>query len=192
MEDSNLGAHDMGDVSLLGLDEFGEPVGPSAAWGALLGGGVSTGTAIGVRMAVGPTSKWFRRSEAIGMGAGIVAGGALMAFKGTRHMGLGALLTAVVTGLPRVLEMHLASYAGKAFSGTEIERIPSLNGAGFGITTMEQVPTLGAPPLSPQLLSAAQSGINNNPAVQSLPAALAMSLQGMGLSYGTSSIGAGR
>ncbi len=182
--EGNLGAHDMGDVSLLGLDEFGEPVGPSAAWGALLGGGVSTGTAIGVRMAASPGGKLYRNSELIGAAAGVLTGGALMFFKGTRHMGLGALLTAVVTGVPRVLEQYMSKTTAGVY-GTEIERIPSLNG--FGLTTMEQVPSLNG--MSPQLLSAAQGSINSNPAVQGLPTELASKLQGLARNYGTSSVG---
>lgn len=226
--EGNLGAHDMGEVSLLGLDEFGEPVGPSAMWGALLGGGVSTGTAIGVRMIADANSSLYRNSELIGAAAGVLTGGALMAFKGTRHMGVGALLTAVVTGVPRLLEFYMgdsqkaldaanarnnmngaaykawiaAGHNPKHFDlttnaagydsnkvqyleGTSMARIPSLNG--FGLPSMEQVPSLNG--LAPQLLSAAQGSINNNPAVQGLPTELAAKLQGLARNYGTSSVG---
>lgn len=182
--DSNLGAHDMGEVSLLGLDEFGEPVGPSAMWGALLGGGVSVGTAIGVRMVATPGGKVYDNAELLGAAAGVLVGGVLMAFKGTRHMGVGAALTAVVTSVPRVLEKYMNKDL-KGLYGTSMERIPSLNG--FGLTSMEQVPSLNG--LSPQLLSAAQGSINNNPAVQGLPTELAAKLQGLARNYGTSSVG---
>lgn len=183
--EGNLGAHDMGDVSLLGLDEFGEPTGHLAIWGVLLGGGVSTGTAIGVRMAASPGGKMYRNSELIGVAAGVLTGGALMFFKGTRGMGGAALLTSIISGIPRILESYMSKSEGKGIYGTEIERIPSLNG--FGLTTMEQVPSLNG--MSPQLLSAAQGSINSNPAVQGLPTELASKLQGLARNYGTSSVG---
>lgn len=92
------------DVDMFGLDEFGMPAGGDAMWGAMIGGGISTGAAIITRAVTKPTSKIHQYSEAIGLLGGAVAAGAMMAFPGTRHMGWAALATSFVTNGLRQIE----------------------------------------------------------------------------------------
>jgi hypothetical protein len=81
-------------------------------WGAVIGGGISTGAAIIARAMTKPTSKVHQYSELAGLLAGAAAGGAMMAFEGTRRMGLAAIATSFVTNGLRQLEQSL--FAPKA------------------------------------------------------------------------------
>jgi hypothetical protein len=101
---------DPGNISLLGLDEFGQPYGMGAGWGATIGVGASTMTAIGVR-AFAKTAPWQKWAEGIGAGVGALAGGTMMIFKKTRHAGLAALASAVIGNGLRQVETLLAPAA---------------------------------------------------------------------------------
>lgn len=101
------GFSDVGEVDMFGLDEFGEPAGGDSMWGAVIGGGVGTGAAIIARAMTQPTSKLHQFSELTGLLAGGIAGGVMMAFPGTRRMGLAAIATAFVTNGMRQLEQSL-------------------------------------------------------------------------------------
>jgi len=131
------GFSDVGEVDMFGLDEFGEPAGGDSMWGAVIGGGVGTGTAIIARAMSQPTSKIHQFSELTGLLAGGIAGGVMMAFPGTRRMGLAAIATAFVTNGMRQLEQSL-------FTKPAVAAIPAVTpGVTPGVTTPAQPSTFG-------------------------------------------------
>jgi len=96
----------VGEVDMFGLDEFGQPVG-DAMWGSVIGGGIGTGVAIMTRAMTATSSTLHQYSELTGLVAGGAAGGVMMAFEGTRRMGIAAIATALVTNGLRQLERSL-------------------------------------------------------------------------------------
>ena len=108
MENLNgaLGSDDygMGNVDMFGLDEFGMPAGADALWGAVIGGGLGTGTAIIVRRVTQEGSTLNNYSEALGLLAAGLAGGVMMAFPGSRRMGWTAMAVGLVTNGMRQIE----------------------------------------------------------------------------------------
>jgi hypothetical protein len=152
------GFSDVGEVDMFGLDEFGEPAGGDSMWGAVIGGGIGTGVAIITRaMTKTPASKLHNYSEAVGLVAGSIAGGVLMAFPGSRRMGLAAIATAFVTNGLRQLEQSLfpptiatpaspetpltkegLGRASGGWGGVTIDPTAVIQpGQGFGIATIE-------------------------------------------------------
>lgn len=101
------GFSDVGNVDMFGLDEFGEPAGGDSLWGGVIGGGIGTGAAILTRAMTSATSTMHKYSEGMGLVAGLVAGGVLYAFPGSRRMGLTAMAVAGVTNGLRQLEASL-------------------------------------------------------------------------------------
>jgi len=101
------GFSDVGEVDMFGLDEFGQPAGGDSMWGAVIGGGVGTGVSIIARKMSDPTASIHKFSELLGLAAGGIAGGVMMAFPGTRRMGWAAMATAFVTNGLRQLENSL-------------------------------------------------------------------------------------
>jgi hypothetical protein len=107
------GVGEVGQVDMFGLDEFGMPAGADSLWGAVVGGGLGTGTAIIVRRVTDPGSTLYNYSEALGLLAGGIAGGVMMAFPGSRRMGWAAIAAAFVTnGLRQVESMLFAKKDG--------------------------------------------------------------------------------
>jgi hypothetical protein len=96
-----------GHIDMFGLDEFGVPQGPNSMWGAMMGVGVATGASIVTRALTKPESTFYKYSEAVGMAAGVLAGGAMMAHPKSRQMGMAAMATAVVSNGLRQLEAIL-------------------------------------------------------------------------------------
>lgn len=140
---------EVGTVDMFGLDEFGMPAGTESLWGAVIGGGLGTGAAMLTRALVDPlkSPKLFGYSEGIGFLAAGVAGGVMMAFAGTRRMGLAALATAFVTNGLRQMEMwlHAPKVAGY-FGGVAIDRAYPVPGSlGQDVDVRE----LGIPSIEP-------------------------------------------
>lgn len=155
MSGTALGAYDydysdMGQVDLFGLNEFGMPEGMNPLWGAVIGGGIGTGTAIAVRALAGKSDygKW---SEGIGFGVAAASSGLLMAFPGTRAAGWAGLAVAFMTNGLRQLEQMFTKGGGTA--GWGAATIEPLNGvtieslspgtrdiSGFGVAEIDEVP----------------------------------------------------
>lgn len=151
------GFSDVGEVDMFGLDEFGQPAGGDSMWGAVIGGGVGTGVAMIARKMTDPTKSVHKFSELLGLAAGGIAGGVMMAFPGTRRMGWAAAATALVTNGLRQLENSLfpdqltaaaaatqAQQAAVSPTGTaptptqqQVATNPAAFGRGFGIPTIE-------------------------------------------------------
>jgi hypothetical protein len=135
----------LGDVDMFGLDEFGEPVGMKSYWGSAIGGVAATGTAIAVR-ALSKSPTMLKHAEGIGLAAGVIAGGAMMAMKGTRHAGWSAIAATLATSGLRYAEQLFMT--PPLLGAVEIERtgvIRPLQGdidvrtmdGGMGIATIE-------------------------------------------------------
>lgn len=135
---------EVGEVDMFGLDEFGQPAGADALWGAVIGGGIGTGTAIIARAMTKtkPESKLHQYSELTGLLAGGIAGGIMMAFPGTRRMGWAAAATALVTNGLRQLEQSLfapkpAAEVPAGWGGVTIDPTAVIQPSGFGIPAIE-------------------------------------------------------
>ncbi len=139
---------DPGNISLLGLDEFGQPYGMGAGWGAMIGVGSSTMTAIGVR-AFAKTAGWQKWAEGIGAGVGALAGGAMMIFKKTRHAGVAALASAVIGNGLRQVEVLLAPAASAAASAAGADALTAAVAQGAAAQlTKDQAAVAAGTPLS--------------------------------------------
>jgi len=98
---------EVGDADMFGLDEFGMPVGTDPLWGAVIGGGLGTTTALVARAMTRPSSRWHRYAEGVGFLTAGIAGGVMIGFPATRRMGWAAVATALVTNGIRQLEHSL-------------------------------------------------------------------------------------
>lgn len=109
MKDQQLGGFgdysDVGDVDMFGLDEFGNPAGLGAGWGAMIGGGVATGAAIIFRQLGKTSTSVYYWSEGLGALLGAATGGLMMISPKTRHAGLAALGVSLLTNGLRQIEM---------------------------------------------------------------------------------------
>lgn len=170
-------AHSMGEVDLLGLDEFGQVPGPRELWGGVIGAALQTGTAIGVRQLMKPApgaaaSPLLQYSELLGAGAAAVAGGIMFAFDQTRAMGLTAAAVGLISGGLRFAEQMLATPSVATTSSGTTTTTPGTTSAGSGPTSgwglgevvPQVIPSLGAPLgiVTPQVvptLGAARAGI---------------------------------
>lgn len=135
---------DYGSVDLFGLDEFGNPQGMDQKYGAALGAAFQTVTAIAVRK----YTNYKKYSEGIGVLAGAVAGGSMIAFTESKAAGWTALISSVVSGGIRQLAQL-----------TDMD--PGFDG-GLGIHTYETVPTLGYATVERQSLVPGSSGLSGD------------------------------
>jgi len=150
-------------LDAFGLDEFGIPGGMNPMWGAVAGGGLSTVTSMGVRQFATPFGGLYNWSEAIGFGAGALAGGAMLFFEGSRAAGWTALASAFLNSGLRQLEQLLlapkpadllaaltkaaASSSAAAANASNGVGMPVIDPAavlkgGLGIATIEQTQAL--------------------------------------------------
>jgi len=151
----------LGNVDLLGLNEFGENPGMNPLYGVLIGGGVSSVTAMALSRGT-PGSTAQQNADLIGFLAGLASGGALWAMKSTRHASWGAFAGAFLASGLRWLEGVLsAPSATQPVKGMGLPMINALNGqmglpqitalngggGGFGLPAISQtVPPQGAIP----------------------------------------------
>jgi hypothetical protein len=154
---AELGAYDIelmeadNKVDLFGLDEFGVPVGMNQLWGAVISGGLGTGTSIAVRAlakdAVAGAFDWKKYSEGIGFGVAAGASGLMMAFPGTRSAGWAGLAVAFMTNGLRQLEKMfekktaLGAAVVEPLNGVVMEHLsPGTRDVGLGVATSAYVP----------------------------------------------------
>lgn len=126
------------DVNLFGLNEWGEPVGLSAIYGALTGVGVGTLGSIAARSFGSAGMKSMGNSELVGLAAGIAAGGIMAVFPNTRHAGMVAMAAAVANNGLRAIEGYFSGSLGMV----QIDQR-----RGFGGLGMIQAQSLNAPQL---------------------------------------------
>lgn len=96
----------LGNVDAFGLDEMGQPVGLNPVWGAVVGTGLGTATAIATRQFM---PQYAGKSELIGFGVSALASGAMIAFEGTRAAGWTSLASAVLNNGLRSVELMFFS-----------------------------------------------------------------------------------
>lgn len=99
----------LGNVDAFGLDEMGQPVGLNPVWGAVVGTGLGTATAIATRQFM---PQYAGKSELIGFGVSALASGAMIAFEGTRAAGWTSLASAVLNNGLRSVELMFFSPGG--------------------------------------------------------------------------------
>ncbi len=162
MEDTALGDSNLGrgydDVNIFGVDEFGDPAGLGALYGAMIGAGAGTVAAIGYRSFKGNDSF---KSELVGLAVGVLAGAAMVAMPKTRHAGWTAMASAVLSNGLRAAEAHFKGLTSTPTAGMRIEhlrgaQIEPLNGAGAQLLgppahllgTSSQVQMMGGPQVS--------------------------------------------
>jgi hypothetical protein len=140
----------MGKINLLGLNQFGNPVGMERVWGAAVGTGAGTIGAIAARRLATPGGWASRWSEAVGLLVGAGAGGLMMLKEGTRAAGVMGIVSAALNNGLRLLEQVLFSggTAGVGWYTTETAN-PLLAGQ-MGMYQVNQVNGLGYPTAAPQ------------------------------------------
>ncbi len=122
----------LGNVDLLGLNEFGENPGMNPLYGVLIGGGVSAVTSMALSKG-NQASAATQNADLIGFLAGLASGGALFAMKSTRHAAWGAFAGAFLASGLKWLEGALfgssaAPGAPVAGRGMGLPMINALNG----------------------------------------------------------------
>lgn len=122
----------LGNVDLLGLNSFGEPVGMNPLWGVTIGGGTSFATSI---IAGRMGGKAAAHADLIGFLAGMATGGVMYSMKSTRHAAFGAFAGAFFAAGLKWLGGVLfgPSIAQKAVAGMGLPMINALNGGGLGL-----------------------------------------------------------
>lgn len=105
-----------------GLDEFGQPDG-NPMWGAILGTGLGTVTAMGVKR----YTKYGKWAELMGFGASVVAGGVMYAM-GMKSSGITAVASGALNNGLRALEGLLFKDSGtmQGLRGVVIEPTQAL------------------------------------------------------------------
>lgn len=131
---------DIGEVDLFGLNEFGEPEGMNPTWGAVIGAGLGTGTAIAVRALATPGGSfdYHKWAEGIGFLVGGATSGVMIAFPGTRAAGWSGLAASFLAcGLRQIEVLFQTTEQVTGIGAPVIERLD-----GFGITVPEYVPQM--------------------------------------------------
>lgn len=137
----------LGNVDLLGLNSFGEPVGMNPLWGVTIGGGTSFATSM-IASRVG--GKAAAHADLLGFLAGVATGGVMYSMKSTRHAAFGALAGAFFASGLKWLGGVLfgAPAAAKPVAGMGYPMINPLNG-GLGLPMINALNgSLGLPSAS--------------------------------------------
>lgn len=133
---SDLGRGGYDDVNFFGIDEFGDPAGLGALYGAMIGSGAGTLAAIGYRSFRSADPFY---SELVGLAAGVLAGGVMVAMgQNTRHAGWTAMAAAVLSNGLRAAEAHFRGGATAPPSSTQ----PGTHGAQIDMLRGHQVEAL--------------------------------------------------
>jgi hypothetical protein len=135
----------LGNVNLLGLNEYGRNPGMSPMWGALIGGGVSGGVSLALgHMTTGRTQQ---NRDIIGLGAGLAVSGVMYSMKSTRHAAFGAMLgsflAAGLSWLERMLFGTVQLPAATAATASAIASGAPSGVQGLGIATTRALNGLG-------------------------------------------------
>lgn len=153
----------LGKVDLLGLNNFGNPVGLNPIWGAAIGGGTAGVTTIAARHS--GSAGLMAKAELAGLGMGLGVSAVMYAMKSTRHAALGGVLGAflasglaymerLIFGDAQVAAATATQAAVKAAgtSGMGIPQVRNLNG--LGIPQARALNGLGVPMISARSTSA--------------------------------------
>lgn len=128
----------MGEVDLLGLDEFGQNPGMRTVYGALIGAGVASVATVAAKNLTDPGTWANDNAEWVGLGAGLLTAGAMYAMPGTRHAAVWAAGTAALSlGVIAIAKKVLGG--GSVLSGLGIPSagpVPQVYGAGLGLPSI--------------------------------------------------------
>lgn len=155
-----------GDVDAFGLDEFGQPVGLNPVWGAAVGTGLGTVSAIATRQFM---PRFAEHSELIGFGVAALASGAMVAMPGTRAAGWTGLASAFLNNGLRQLELmffrqsiaEAAADASLAPSSGDMQGVVVDPTQSLGEVEIDRTESLGAGDM-PQLVGASLSAANEH------------------------------
>lgn len=205
MSDKTLGDYsdvgDYGAVDFFGLNEFGEPVGMNPMYGALIGTGLSTGTAIALRaFTKDVASPYHKYSEGIGFLVAGVAGGIMMASAGTRAAGMTSIASAFLSNGLRQIEKSMKPETGYGYgyglpyietAGPVIEQAQTLGQPGFGLVLPEEMSGVAGATLSagPPLDISLQGNLSSS-AVGQVQMVEGPEMSGLGAHYGATLYGA--
>jgi hypothetical protein len=139
MSENDLG-RGYDDVDIFGLDEYGDPQGLGALWGAAVGVGAGTLAAIGGR-SFGSMS--VKNSELLGLGVAVAAGGVMAAFKGTRHAGWVAIASGLLGNGLRTIEAYMSAGTTGHYSGVQFQQIPRISAGMNGLGMIQAQPMNG-------------------------------------------------
>lgn len=133
----------LGNVDLLGLNEYGKNPGLNPIWGAVIGGGVAGVTS----MAVGHTMTGSAQNnrDLIGLGAGLAVSGVMYAMPSTRHASIGAAVGAMLAaGLSFLERTLMGTVQLPAATAAVASQVAAAAGpAGMGIATTRALNGLG-------------------------------------------------
>jgi len=182
MKNANLGEFEgledgLGSVDFFGLDEFGMPAGLNPFWGGLAGAAISSGAAVGVR-AFSDMDDW---SEAIGGGAGVLAGALMALFRGTRAAGWTAIAVSAVSGGIRTLEKFMSAKE-QAKSAVAGWGLPSVD-KGYPVGQIDVQP-LGISTVEPGMIPGQMSGAQPQLLGAGAAELLGAPVSGMGMHFG--------
>lgn len=130
----------LGQVDLLGLNEFGVNPGLNPIFGTLIGGSVSAVSSLALRHAA--SGKLQEHADLFGFGAGVASAAAMYAMRATRHAAFAALAGAFLASGLRYLEKIFSASSGVGIPQIEylgIPQIQALNGA-MGMHQLGPVP----------------------------------------------------
>ncbi len=120
----------LGNVDLLGLNSFGEPVGMNPLWGVTIGGGTSFATSMILSRTSGKAAQ---HADLIGFLAGLATGGVMYSMKATRHAAFGAFAGAFFAAGLKWLGGVLFGSSPKTVAGMGLPMINALNGGRLGL-----------------------------------------------------------
>lgn len=139
-----LGDADFGNTDFFGLDDMGEPDG-NPMLGAMVGTGLGSVTAIGIRKFAAGSPTLVKNAELIGAGAAVLAGAALY-FTSSKSSGITAAVSGLLNNGLRFLEQKLFApdgYTG-ALHGVVVEQTQAL-GRGMGQVDIQPIQALSGP-----------------------------------------------
>lgn len=151
----------LGNVDLLGLNQFGENPGMNPIWGVAIGGGTAAITSLALQRSANPTGTAAQNADLIGFLVGLASGGALFSMKSTRHAAWGAFAGAFFASGLKWLEGALfgtptpAAVAASvaAVTGTTPAALPAAAGVsgrlGLPMITPLNGGRLGLPMITP-------------------------------------------
>ncbi len=186
-----------GNVDLLGLNSFGQPVGMNPLWGVGIGGGTSFATSMILSRTSG---KMAAHADLIGFLAGLATGGVMYSMKSTRHAAFGAMFGAffasglkwlggVLFGSPAKTVAGMGYPMVNALNGLGLPMVNALNGMGLPAISREPIPAGTIPGVAGPQMS---GGIGSPPPVNLLGQRLGAGgpqVSGLSARYGATLLG---
>lgn len=134
----------LGEVNLLGLNQYGQNPGMNPIFGMAIGGGTSAVTSLILRRTGS------KHAEGFGLLTGLAISGAMFAMKSTRHAAIASAIGAFFASGVAWLEKTLLGTATIAVPGTAGIGVPNIRALnGLGVPSVRALNGLGVPSISP-------------------------------------------